>query len=55
MKLNSEEIRQEVELINLIENKLLISHEYLTADEISFLKGKAEGGSPRYQFNYSFA
>ena len=52
MKLNTEVIRKELEHTSLIEQKLLLTHQYLSEDEVSFLKEKAENGSPRYEFLY---
>ena len=54
IKLDLEQIQKELEISTAIEQKLLSSHEYLTTDEVEFLKGKAERGSLRYQFDYGF-
>ncbi|MCR4562864.1 MAG: hypothetical protein K5694_06670 [Bacilli bacterium] len=52
IKFDAEKLQREFEIGTAVENKLLITREYLTTDEVGLLKGKAEGGSPRYQFDY---
>ena len=52
IKYDAEKLQRELEIVTAIEDKPLITHEYLTSGEIEFLKGKAEVGSPRYQFDY---
>ena len=52
IKLDIEQIQKELGVSTAIEQKLLSSHEYLTTDEVEFLKGKAESGSLRWEQDY---